>query len=324
MLAPLLFAAAATAATALPTWYGLTPSPKGTVSLVTLADNAAIDSTVGTIALGRGEATWPDGFRCIRSFCLFATTHYSPGSPLPTGSFVYNISSQDARVRSKTPCPGFCRDVHVDYRSGRVFTLSLTEGTTIVTEIVGGAAVSVLDVTAQLGTSNVLVGGTTHCSEVGPGGHYYIGTSNAGEAPDLILGIDLSSAKVDSKTTLSVSQFAALWAKCDGSGVVGGVSFAPGAGAGSNGTATFGSVDVTGKYTAGDAVSVPAGLLPTGLLTGMSDNTRFLASLFPAGTPTNATDVEGVLWAVQPYGGSDDFVTALPYYLIGAAWDMGA
>jgi hypothetical protein len=41
-------------------------------------------------------------------------------------------------------------------------------------------------------------------------------------------------------------------------------------------------------------------------------------------TFTNNTSAAGYLWAVDPYGGgSDDFVTAMPYYLIGAAWDRG-
>jgi hypothetical protein len=316
-------AAALGVAASQPTWYGLVPaSTGGAVTLVTLSDNAVIDSTMGTIPLAKGEATWPDGFRCIRSFCLFTVSHYPPGNPIPDGSFIYNVSSADARVHSKTPCAGFCRDVHVQYSTGRVFTLSLTQSASIVTEITGGTAVSILDITAALGNSDVLAGCTTHCSEVGPSGHFYVGTSNFGEAPDVIIGVDLAAKKIDSTITLPVLQFAALWAKCDGSGVVGGISYTAGTGA-ANGTATVGSVDTAGKYTAGDAVSVPFNFNPTGLLTATADGNRFLAAIFPLYTPTNSSGVPGFLWAVQPYGGSDETLTASPYYLIGAAWDKG-
>lgn len=152
----------------------------------------------------------------------------------------------------------------------------------------------------------------------------FVGVDNQGEGPDFVLSIDLAAKAIDNIYNLTVPIFDALWAKCDGSGVIGGVSFTPGAG-NANGTATFGSVDLSGKYTAGDTVGVPAGFTPTGLLTGTSDAVHFLSTFFPQYTPTNATGVSGYAWAVEPYGGgSDDFVTEFGYYLIDAAWDTAA
>ncbi len=118
--------------------------------------------------------------------------------------------------------------------------------------------------------------------------------------------------------------FSALWGTCDGSGVIGGVVFMPGA-AGGNGTATFGTINGAGTYTPDSAVGVPAGFVPSGLLTGTSPASyrdAFVAAFYPSGTFTNNTNANGYLWAVDPYGGgSDDYVTEFDYYLVGAAWD---
>lgn len=132
--------------------------------------------------------------------------------------------------------------------------------------------------------------------------------------------------KVVSKTTkLSSPLTRALWATCDGSGVIGGISFTAGSSASVNGTATFGVYDSNGQYKADSTVAVFPGLEPTGLLTATSPNSymdAFIAAFYAPGTSSNSTDASGALWAVDPYGGgSDDFVTALDYYLIGAAWD---
>lgn len=148
---------------------------------------------------------------------------------------------------------------------------------------------------------------------------------DVGGGPDFVLDLDLAAGKIANKVSLSVPLFTAMWAKCDGSGVIGGLNYAAGSGAGSNGTLTFGSVDANGAYTAGDKVGVPPGYVPNGMLTATEDAGHFLAALYPAGTPTNATTgVSGYLWDVQPYGGSDDYVTPLSYYLIGAAMDTPA
>ena len=90
-------------------------------------------------------------------------------------------------------------------------------------------------------------------------------------------------------------------------------------------TATFGAFDGNGAYKADSVVGVPPNHVPSGLLTGTSPASykdAFIAAFYPRGTLSNATAARGVLWSVDPYGGgSDDYVTTFPYYLVGAAWD---
>ena len=324
----LAIALPARAARAGPVWYGLVPSKGGAraLSLVTLTDDAGIESTLGDVPLGADERAWPDGFRCLRGFCAFPTTTYKPPSPLPLFSTVYNVSAADARVVSKARCgTGFCRDMHLDFRSGDALVLSVEEQSTTVLRFAGGVATAVADVTAAVGNGDIDVGQTTHCSEVGAGGHFYVGVDFFGEGSDYILSVDIAGRKIDNRTVLEkgVEVPDALWAKCDGSGVIGGVSFAPGK-AGANGTATFVTIDARGRAAKGDAVGVPGDSVPNGMLTAAADSSHYLAAFYPQTTPVNATDAKGWLWAVAPFGGSDDFVSRIDTYLVGAAFDAAA
>lgn len=99
----------------------------------------------------------------------------------------------------------------------------------------------------------------------------------------------------------------------------------PGADQKANSTAVFGTVSAKGAYTQSATVGVPAGFVPTGMLTATSPASyqdAFIASFYPPGTRTNVSATEGFLWSVDPYGGgSDDEVAAFHYLLIGAAWD---
>jgi hypothetical protein len=82
LLASLIVAARCSSAAAGDTWFGLVPGAPGSfaVSLVTLSDSAQVLSTIGSVQLGADERAWPDGFRCIRGFCLFPTTTFAPRS----------------------------------------------------------------------------------------------------------------------------------------------------------------------------------------------------------------------------------------------------
>ena len=329
----LFLAAASTAAAAAArapsdVWYGLVPGAPGSsaVSLVTLSDAAKVESTLGAVKLGENERAWPDGFRCLRGFCLFATTSFG-NSPLPLFSTVYNVSAADAIVFSKTPCgTGFCRDMHVDFASGAAYVLSVEEQATSVVRIAGGKLTTVADITVAVGNGDIDLGQTTHCSEVGPAGHFYVGVDYFGEAQDYILSVDLGTRKVDKVTKLAKGLEVpdALWARCDGSGAIGGVSFAPPAKAGDNGTATFVTIDASGSFVRGDAVGVPGGVAPNGMLTASFDGEHFVAAFYSKDADWNATKAAGWLWAVSPYGGSDDFVSRVDTYLLGAAFDSGA
>ena len=319
----------AVSAAAADTWYGLVPGAPGSfaVSLVTLSDAARVQQTLGSVQLGADERAWPDGFRCLRGFCLFATTTFRPPSPLPLFSTVYNVSSADASVFGRTRCgTGFCRDMHVDYSTGAAYVLSVEEQSTTVVRVAGGKLTAVADVTAAVGNGDIDVGQTTHCSEVGPGGHFYVGVDYFGEASDYIISVDLASRKVDNVTTLAKGLQVpdALWAKCDGSGLIGGVSFAPAAKAGDNGTATFVTIDESGNFERGDTVGVPGKAEPSGMLTGSFDAAHFVAAFYKKDAAWNASTAKGWLWAVSPFGGSDDFVSGIDTYLIGAAFDAAA
>jgi hypothetical protein len=137
-----------------------------------------------------------------------------------------------------------------------------------------------------------------------------------------VLAVDLAKGAVDATTTLQVPLFDALWATCDGSGVIGGVSYGA-----SVGSAEFGTVDTRGAYTKKSSVAVSPGLVPSGLLTATSPNNfedAFFAGFYPPHELTNQTNVKGETWSVDPYGGgTDDFTSPVNYYLIGAAWTRG-
>lgn len=147
----------------------------------------------------------------------------------------------------------------------------------------------------------------------------YVGVELGGAGKDVIIAVDLVAGKPDATTTLSVPVFRALWGTCDGSGVVGGISFVPGASPADNGTATFGTVTTSGAYTAGPSIGVPPAMEPSGLFTATSPATfkdDYLAAFYRPGSDA------GSLWAVDPFGGGgDDELTDISYRLIGAAWD---
>ena len=140
--------------------------------------------------------------------------------------------------------------------------------------------------------------------------------------PLQVLSVDLATGAVDKVTTLSVRLFDALWATCDGSGVIGGVTFGASAG-----QAEFGTVDASGSYTKKATVSVADGFVPSGLLTATSPASyqdAFIAAFYPPGSLTNASHAEGLLWTVDPYGGgTDDDTHPINYMLIAASWDRG-
>jgi hypothetical protein len=262
-----------------PTWFGLRPSSSTTVELIDLTDGAGVNKVVGTIPLGAGEQTWPDAMRCLPGFCLFTTTTTVSGSPQ---SFIYRVGSADAKVQYKAACPGTCAHMHADYSTGHAYTLSNSGSAWSVVECSGSAPVLVADVTAAVGGGAVAPGQTTHCSAFKS---MYIGVNNGGGGNDLVFTVDLIAAKVTAVVKLKQPLFSALWGTCDGSGVIGGVAFEPGA-AGTNGTATFGTINGAGAYTPDSEVGVPAGFVPSGLLTGTSPanyKDAFVAAFYPQG-----------------------------------------
>ena len=127
---------------------------------------------------------------------------------------------------------------------------------------------------------------------------------------------------MDKVTTLSVRLFDALWATCDGSGVIGGVTFSASAGA-----AEFGTVNAAGAYTKKATVSIAAGFVPSGLLTATSPASyqdAFIAAFYPPGSLTNASHAAGLFWEVDPYGGGTaDDTNGIDYMLVAASWDRG-
>jgi len=260
-----------------PEWFGLRPSASApnAVELVTLDDGAVVRAVLGAISLDAGAVAATDAFRCIQDFCLFAA-----GVPGGAGSTVYKVRQADAGVEWSAPCPGACEHMHVDYTSGDAYTLSINGGVTAVVEVSQPHAYTVVvDISAAVAGGTVRPGQTTHCSAYK---HMYVGVTAPGGGA-AIVSVDLVARAVDRVMPLPAGRamFDSLWATCDGSGTIGGVSWTPGAGAVGNSTAEFGTLDAAGRYTARARVGVPAGLEPTGLLTATSPATyadQFLAA----------------------------------------------
>ena len=222
-----------------------TPGRNFSIDLIELTDSAAIVRTVGSIPLASGESYWTDAFRCIKSFCLFTTSTLAR----PQTSFLYNVSIANAAVHQKINCPGICRNLHVDFMSGNAYTLSINGtgvGTSVVTVIKGGLAIPVADITTAVGVGGwTNVGQTTHCSNVAT---MYVGVNRGGATKDVVIGVNLTTGMVESTVTLTVPLFTALWATCDYTPVIGGVTME------SPVLAGFGTVDGTGRFNLKDTV----------------------------------------------------------------------
>lgn len=277
-----------------PTWFGFRPTAgkPGSVDLVELTDKAVVTNVVGSVVFGNSkEYAWPNAVRCLPgppAFCLLATTIADAASSTGNTSFVYSVSSKDAKIIYRTECPGasgrsrlsghreltpspptragVCNQMHVDFSSGTAYTFSF-EGPggsrAEVVSVTAAGAVQVADITTAVAGGDVRPGQTTHCSATK---HMYVGVDHGGAGKDQILAVDLTRGAVDATVTLQVPLFAALWATCDGSGIIGGVSFETSAA----GEASFGTVDAKGAYTPKSKVQVTPGLVPSGLLTATS------------------------------------------------------
>ena len=292
-----------------PTWYGLVPGGgAGGYALVELNDAAAITRPVATIATGAGEVADADAMRCLFGFCAFMATTASPSA-----TYAYRVNTSTGALLDRTPLPGACPHLHVDYTTGNLYTLCSSGKASQVYEVSGDAPTLVLDVTAQVAGGRTLPGQTTHCSAFKS---LYIGVDHGGKpGADSLVTVDLAAARAR-VLQLRDPLWRALWARCDGSSEVGGVAFAPGAPGGGNGTATFGTVDTaSGAFRAWASVGVPPGVAPTGLLTETETEQALAAFYPPRGSPSSS---KGFLWAVDPFAKTgDDFVAPIPYLVRG-------
>jgi len=279
---------------------------------VALTENGAVASTVGGINIGAGEVANVDALRCRPPFCLVATT-LRDGS----ASFIYNVSASTAAILYRAPCPGVCHNLHLDFASGNAFTLSIGASAQTVRRIDDGLDIVVADVTNQIAGGKVYAGQTTHCSAFHS---MYIGV-RAATGSDFFLTVDLRAGRVTQTTTLNFPLFSGLWATCDGSNVVGGVTLVnPGPG---RNTVVFGTTNIggaAGTFTQVTSAPVADGLQLTGLLTATSpasaSNDLFIAALY-APMATN-----GSLFLLDPYDGDkDNAIIPMTYLLISAAWD---
>ena len=111
--------------------------------------------------------------------------------------------------------------------------------------------------------------------------------------------------------------FRCIWAYCDGSGAMGGVSVDASS---VDAPATFGTINAQGEYAPKAAMKVSAGLVPSGLITATSTANAVLVGFYPPGALTNATAVRGEAWSLDPFSGENGFTSPMDFYLIGAAW----
>ena len=313
--------AAAQAQAPAPLWLGLTPSTKsGSVNLIELTDDAVLKRTIGAVALSSPEQyVWQDALRCMPGYCLFTSS--SEGATI-----AYKVASTNASVVFAVPLPGTCAHMHFDVTSRVAYTLCEESGhwkvwsinaTTGSTNVVG-------DVTASVAGGTILPGQTTHCSATH---HIYVGVSHGGGGKDVVLAVSTTTGAVDNTTDLSVPLFAALWANCDGTGAIGGISYTPGAGPADNGTLAFGIVDVEGAYTPVTSAGLPPGYVPNGVLTATSDRgasgNYYAALAYPPDHKTNTSGGEGFMWLLDPLGSDPgvDEVSEFSYNLIAASWE---
>lgn len=293
--------------------------------IVELSDAAVITKRVAAVAVSANEVVHTDAMRCLFGFCAFTTTlHGAAGAP--STSYAYRINTTTAAVIAKTPLLGDCAHMHVDYNSGNLYTLCLENAASgpfaDVVEVSGAAPVVVAKIAAAIAGGAVLPGQTTHCSAYKS---MYIAVSHGGAGMDTVVTVDLVAARVKSVVKLADAAPRALWATCTGDGEIGGVAWAPGAGAGASGTASFGEFSAaTGAYKPLASVAVPATLEPTGLLTE-TETEQAIAVFMPRGTRTNATIVDGALWSFAPFAGTaDSKVADYTYNLIAASLDRDA
>lgn len=226
------------------------------MELVDLTDGAAVNRVVGTLQLTPGEYAWPDAVRCLPGFCLIATT-VNASRPGLASSYITRVSTNDASVIAKVPAAGTCAHMHVDFSTGNAYTLCIVDASVgyqaIVTEVSGTTHRAVVDISTSVARGSVAAGQTTHCSATHS---MYVGVDNGGAGKDVILTVDLTAGRVSATTILAGALPRTIWATCDGSGVVGGLSFVPGAGVTQNGTATFGTFSASGVYTVDSKVRV--------------------------------------------------------------------
>ena len=304
-----------------PMWLGLTPSTAaGSVNLIELTDAAVMKRTIGSVALtSTYQYVWQDALRCMPGYCLFSAS--SAGS-----STVYKVSSTNASTLFAVPLAGTCAHMHFDVTDRMAFTLCEESGHWTVWSInaTTGSTGMVGDITTRVDGGAILPGQTTHCSATH---HMYVGVSHGGGGKDVVLAVSTSTGAVDNVTDLTVPLFAALWANCDGTGVLGGVSFTSGASPSDNGTIAFGTVSVQGDYTQVVTASLLPGYSPNGVLTATSDRgpsgNYYAALAYPAGHTTNTSGGEGFFWLIDPLGSdpSVDEVSVFSYNLISASWE---
>lgn len=302
-------------------WLGLTPSTQaGTVNVVELTDDADIKRTIGTVVLSSPDQyVWQDALRCMPGYCLFSSS--SSGT-----STVTKVSSANASVLFTVPIEGTCAHMHFDVTDRVAYTLCEDGGHWKVWSInaTTGLISVVGDFTSSVAGGAILPGQTTHCSATH---HLYVGVSHAGVGKDVVLAVSTATGAVDNITSLTVPLFTALWANCDGSGVIGGVSYTAGRSKLDNGTLAFGTIDVRGDYTQVVTATVPPGYFPNGVLTATSDRgpsgNYYAALAYPADHMTNTSGGEGFFWLLDPLGSDPgvDEVSSFSFNLISASWE---
>lgn len=313
-----------------PDWFGLTYSPAtssapGHASLVHLNNaDGSISDTLVTVDVGNLTIA-SDAFRCMPYgiYCVFTAT-----DEVEQVTFLYNVSSVDGTVESRTALNGTAYNLHMQgnpppyFRSGAAYTIVQKWATptsppsAVVVAVQQGVVTPLVDISAHLGaTGRVKPGRSTQCSDDDM--IWVQVDSESPGTPSLLLGLNTANNSVVSLQTLLFPGYEALWALCNTAtdNDIGGVLMS------AQGTLQYGSVSPNGSYVLEDEVKLPEQSPPLVLtpLLSMPPFNDYFATLYPEGSgPGDAVSGYLALGDNGPCCGTMTLVK-IGYYLHGAA-----
>ena len=299
-------------------WIGMTPEPNQpqNVSIFQLSSVGTPQTHLATVLLEEpGEHVSVDSFRCkpAGTFCLLSSTN-------GTDSWLYNITWASGK-HIRTALPGVViHNLHVDHTSGAAYTVALSPGSAVVTQVLLGVVTPLVDASEYFNINDtVYPGGTTQCSD----DDYiwlHIVPMNL-SSPGSILTVNMPARKVVALHSMTGQDtFNSMWASCNnaldvnnlgGSAVINGGS-----------TIAYGTLSDAYAFSTVASIAIPhqtPALVPTGLLSQPPQLYDYFIALYPKGAQPGGPQVGGYLAFGDMKGSSTLKLVAIDYYLTGAA-----